>query len=264
MKTNEPVIYYYFTSDNGDGARFKIEFTKAVLYTDDNDNMMLDAGEDFGEYPLTELEWSMRLNLLEGYERYDFSVTGTNSGQAGNGGVDLTFVFHYSSAMRSMDQWGKQKFDIDIYIDGQVPAEYRIALYQDITDEVGDCTIGEIEDVNGEGRLYYNKGDEQLGYYSFDKHAVFYKGDIESLSTEDIAVNGYITDTSSKSKRTLVIDYGVNGAGRIHHDPTIGINSALSPIAEAIKDIIVHNPFIFIATAAIASIIVITNIKRRE
>ncbi len=265
VKTDEPEIYYYYTSDMGEGARFRIEYTNAVLYQDHNNNQRYEDGEEFAEYSLDDLDWSMRLNLLEGYERYDFSVTGTNGGYASNGGIDLNLGFHYSSAMRSSEDWDRQKFDIDIYVDGNVPESYRIALFQDIVDETGGNTIGELIDGEEEGRIYYyNRDGEKLGYYAYLKEANFYKGDIESLGTETIAVEGYLAETGDASKRTMVMDYRLNGTGRLHHDPTIGMNPALQPILDAATEMIRHQPLLFLATALVSGAVVFHNLKRKR
>lgn len=261
VMTHSPIIKYYFTTDKGEGAMLTVRYLEAVAYRDINSNGIYDGGkETIARFDFERINWSLSMNLVEGYERFDFSISGSYT----SNGMGIEVIFHYSSAARTIDHWGRQKFDIDIYTAGIDTNPYNIALVHEVTAK-GDGELSSLYNADNEWVIEYRKGNEAIGSYSFLCTAQVYEGrrmNIGAMETRDINVSGYVLE-KSVTRALLVADYhNISDDTTIHHDPTVGLNlEFVIDVVEMSVEFIKHRPEVLIGSMALTAILVILNFK---
>lgn len=249
IRTDRPEVIYFYTGTND--LKFSVLFTEIVFYNDNNNNGHYDKGEETAVGDLSDGKWGAVIDLIEGYNKFDFSITGSLSID----GKPVEIIFHYSSAMRTIDGFGRQKFDIDIRPDG-ISAN-RIALFQTVSVVSGSGTVSAMEShKDGYYTYLLDSNNNRVGYYSFANTASLYQDDF-GVEPIKINVTGYET-----GNKTQVIDYEYQKLMYIHHDPEIALDPSFAPqlIKKTVK-IFRNNPLLFLSTALVCTVLITINIK---
>ena len=242
VHTVEPVVIY--RSTGSEQEVFVLNFTGITFYNDTNSNGQYDSGEEVLYADMSSGIWSLKLGLIEGYSRFDFSIIGAFSTPKG----EFEIEFRYSRGMNTVNSFERQKFDIYIRAYG-IPAQ-RVVLWHTLT-AIGDASVGQLEETNDAFYVrHYDSDGRELGFYSFLSKATAINGFNETT----VKVNGYTRNG------VFAMDYPL--AGEIHHDPEVALDPSLAPgiVKKVVEVIIRNNPVIFGISATVTSAVVAMSI----
>jgi hypothetical protein len=263
-----PKIIFYYTSDDGQVARFKVEYNSLICYNDQNSDEKFQDDELVYWGDLISSRWNSPKTLMENFNNFEFSVqTIVDLIDDDNNQIDTKFelVFHYSSLTKASDLETARKFDITFRVLGP-PLEgvSHLALTHTLIDEMGNHRF---LDAKQEEKISFITNDEkERGYYSW-KNFIDVTNNLGQKTKKVVTYNYEVNSDPHLMKLYLSYSYTTDTA-EIFHDPKVGVNPDNQPRlpVELDPDIITHNDWfiIYIAVAIIASVIMIGNIYRHK
>jgi hypothetical protein len=257
----QPVIEYYYSGDDGASAKFRITYTTLIGYADLNGDGVYNPVDDDPVYTadLTITNWNSIKVLFEGFESFDFEITGAVTLESNtNPDVNAEISFHYASASYTTN--AQRKFDIDIQLTENQPLHGidAIAIEHLIVDESLDETHSFEFDSASSIINFLNDEGLQHGFYSWIPEA------------ETNSASGLVDVTASTVEKedgtVLYLSYSYDESiVWYHHDPLIGINpdNLGTELAEA-AEAILHNPALYVVSAFVAAVIVIGSLRRQK
>jgi hypothetical protein len=269
-----PHIEFYYTSDNGQVAKFKVTYDKIICFNDENNDNHYQANELRYWGDLLNSQWNSPKVLMDNFNNFDFQVQ-TILGLMDSYGdlidTKLEIVFHYSSLIKSGDKETSRKFDINLKILG-APLEgsvSHIALQHSLLDEFGNHEVVPKDGGSSDRISFLSHDNEERGYYSWKTSVE--RTEKNGRSTHAVTYNlGQSTD-SSNTILFIIYPYSMDTV-EIFHDPEVGVNPENKPLlpGEIDAEVINHGQWIFLylLVAIIVGSIIAGNIyhqkKKRE
>ncbi|WP_455392266.1 hypothetical protein [[Eubacterium] cellulosolvens] len=263
-----PMIEFYYSTDEGKQARFKVTYQRVICFNDQNSDGKFEEGELQYYADLAISNWNSKKVLMENFNSFDFKVHAiVNLLNSMNRQIDtkLELVFHYSSSIKLEDHAAAQKFDLNIKVRGSPLTEVtHIALEHELTDET----------INHEFMEYIAEDETKISFITYDgkEHGYFSwmnSFDIKSGSvgdkTEEVKYN--LEPGTEPAVKKLYLNYPYTpDTAEIFHDPVVGVNPANQPppVGNPSEKIINHQIIIYFIVAVIAAVIMLGNIYRQR
>lgn len=261
-----PTIIFYYTSDDGQTARFKVVYNSILCYNDEDSNgFQNDELKYWGD--LINSHWDSEKTLMENFNSFEFkiqTIVDLMDNDDNPIGTKLEVVFRYSSLTKSKDTDSARKFDINIRILGPpLQGITHISLLHTLEDEMGNHKFS--ESPSGRKISFMTQDNSERGYYAWK--------DIIDVTTKggksQKPVTHEIKQNSEPNILYLYLKYPYSmDTSEIFHDPEVGVNpdNQPRPRGEIEPDIISHNRWliIYFAVAIVASVIMFGNFYRQK
>jgi hypothetical protein len=262
-----PMIIFYYTTDEGKVARFKVTYQRIICFDDDGDNKFQSSELRYSA-DLQNSHWDSRKVLMENFNSFDFSVQSVVSlrnlaGQLMNTKLKLTF--HYASPSLMNGQKTGQKFDIGIdVLGGSLKGITHIALEHTLEDEQANHLFTEKESSDQASINFITSEGKERGYYSWKKTFETKTG--PGISDEQDVTYSF-EPTTDEAIMKLYLNYHYSPEIiELFHDPEVGVDPENPPKLPGIKapKIINHQILIYLIVAIIAAVIMFGNIYRQR
>jgi hypothetical protein len=263
-----PMIMFYYSTDGGQVARFKVTYDRVIAFSDQNED---------GEFQVHELKyygdlltsnWNSQKVLMEDFNSFDFRVqTIVNLLDSTGDPIDtkLEIIFKYSSTKSLDSVSAAQKFDIRIKVLGEsLSGITHISLEHTLEDETRNHAFLEKTTENENKISFITMDDKERGFYSWKNHFEISRG-TRAGESENISYN--MEHTSKPAVRKLYLNYPYSpDIIELFHDPTVGVNPSNAPLPPTPppEEIIKHEILIYIVVAVIAGIIMLGSIYRQK
>jgi hypothetical protein len=263
----KPMIDFYYATDDGLTARFRVSYNRIIGFNDENSDGMFQESELKYSGDFVKARWNSKKILMENYNSFDFKVQSVvalmdSTGQATDTWLDIGF--HYSSPTTLEDIHAAQKFDITLKIVGAYRPEItHFALEHILEDLTSNHEF--LEDPVGNKISFITDSGKEHGYYGW-RDTVELKSS-GSDSSNDASVSYNLGAGEDDSKKTLFLNYPYTpDTMEIFHDPEVGVNPENVPKlpGEPAEEIIRHQILIYIIVAVIAAVIMVANFHRQK
>jgi hypothetical protein len=262
-----PMIIFYYSTDEGRVARFKVTYQRIICFDDDGDNKFQSSELRYSA-DLQNSHWSSRKVLIEDYNSFDFSVQSVVTlrnfaDQIMN--TKLKITFHYASPSFMNEQKTGQKFDISIDIlGGSLKGITHIALEHTLEDEQANHLFLEKESEEETSITFITPDNKERGYYSW-KNSFDTKTELGESNVGDVDYNLESTNNDAEMKLYLNYPYSPEII-ELFHDPEVGVDPENAPPlpGKIPPKIINHEILIYLLVAIIAAVVMIGNIYRQK
>ena len=267
-----PQIVFYYKSDNGETAKFKITYSKVLCFYDKNGDTKYEEDELKYWGDLKTSHWSSPKELFENFNNFEFSVQTIVEllDNAGNTiDTKLELEFHYSSLTKSKNAEAGRKFDINIKVLGSPLNDVsHISLEHILEAEIGTYEFLSVQGSSYDKISFMTNANKEQGYYGWDKSILR----TEKNGQSDKFVSNNIQQTTEESKIRLYLNYPYSmDTLELFHDPEVGVNPENEPREKNIEpNIISHNRWfiIYLAVALVVATVMIGNVyfqkRKRE
>jgi hypothetical protein len=262
-----PMIIFFYTSDDGKTARFKVTYNSIICFNDDGDGKFQNNELRYwGD--LINSRWNSPKMLMENFNNFNFQVqTIVDILDENNQPVDtkLELVFHYSSLTKATNPDSARKFDISMKVLGSpFSGITHISLLHNLEDEMGNHEF--LESADGNKISFMTQDNKEHGYYSW-KDFIEVTTNTGETSVKDVDYN--FRQNSEPNILYLYLNYPYSmDTTEIFHDPEVGVDPKNAPRPPGVvePDIISHNKWliIYFIVAIIASSVMIGNIYRQK
>jgi hypothetical protein len=271
-----PQIVFYYTSDDGQTARFRVTYDRVLCFSDDDNN---------GEYKDSELRywgdlinsrWSSPKVLMQNFDNFEFDVQTIVDLYDTEGikiDTKLELVFHYSSLTKAENEDSGRKFDVRIKVLGKPLAGVtHLSLEHHLFDEMGNHWLLPSDGMASNKISFMTDDNSELehGYYSWKNS---FERTEKTGHKAQLEVTYNLVTKKNSDKSTLFINYPYSmDTTELFHDPEVGVIPENAPKipGEPDPDIIRHNQwfFVYLIVAIVVALIIIGNIyyqkKRRS
>lgn len=259
--TERPEIVFYYTTDSGESARFRLSFVRLILFRDADGDGVFSEGEALGEAPLFSAAWKVEKPSV-GVDSVSYNMTAEVGGTGPSapekegtrpwGRVTLTFTF--TTGDRNVTAPGGGAFKIgggsELKIDIRLEP-YRgtkapmVALEMALHDErqmhrielregTGPRLLAPSGDAPVSGRFADAPGPKQLIAFVTRERSERSRGFFAWASSAEVAGGNWAPVNASfaaDGKALLLrLNYPAPEAGSyIFHDPSIGVEAANAP-----------------------------------
>ncbi len=264
-----PMINFYYTSDEGETARFTVKYNSILCFKDKSpedgkfqNNELIYWGD------LQNSRWESPKILMEDFNNFDFQIqTIVELMDEFDNPIDtkLELIFHYSSLTKSDDVEYSRKFDISIRILGPpIVGITHISILHMLEDEMGNHNF--FEPPQGNKISFMTKENKEHGYYAW-KNFIDVTTKSGLTSSKGVSYNTKLN--SEPNTMYLYLNYIYSDdTSEIFHDPEVGVNpnNIPKPPTKISPDIISHNKWlmIYFIVALITSAIMIGNFYRQK
>ncbi len=262
-----PLIIFYYSTDDGLTAKFKVSYHRIIGFDDINDDEEFQENEIQFYGDLINSEWDSIKVLMENYNSFDFRVqtivdlVDTTRAEIG---TKLQLTFRYSSATKFATPSAAQKFDISIKVLGGDSLEGVTHLAIEHT----------LEDLTENHEFSENKEENKISFMTHDnkEHGYYqWKDKVEVESELGVRLNKKVTynliPTIENTVMKLFINYQYSEEYvKFTHDPVVGVNPMNQPSLPSPPKppIIRHEIWIYLIVAIIAGMVMFGSIYRQR
>lgn len=261
-----PMIVFYYSTDDGLTARFKVSYHRIIGFYDRNQDGEFQEGELKYYGDLVSSRWNSMKVLMENFNSFDFRVetivdlVDTTRAQVG---TKLKVAFHYSSTTKLDSPETTQKFDISINVLGD-PLEGITHL--SVEHALEDLTANhEFFEVEEDHKISFITPDgKEHGYYKWTEKM---EAKIDTGVRTEQAVSYNLELSGESTVRRLYLNYPYSSdIIEMLHDPVVGVNPSNQPeIPNPPKpEIIRHEVILYIIAAIVAAVIMFGSIYRQR
>lgn len=259
-----PMIRFYYSTDDGQTASFKVTYQRIICFSDQNKDGIFQETELRYSGNLITSHWSSQKALMENFNSFDFKVQTIVTLQDIHGNpidTKLKLAFHYSSATKLESVETAQKFDISIkLVGGTLDGITHIALEHELEDEFANHEF--FEQTNETKISFLTFDGKEHGFYSWRDTI-----EVTPKTDEGVDVTHNLELTSNGAVRILYLNYPyTQEITEINHDPVVGVNPNHKPTIPGQPEpkIIRHEIIIYLLVAIIVAVIMIGNIYRQR
>ncbi len=268
-----PIIIFYYKSDDGLTARFKVSYNSVIAFNDLNGDGRFQRDELKYWGNLLESQWNSPKVLMDNFNNFEFQIQTIVDLVDEHGTpieTKLEVVFHYSSLTKAIDVDSARKFDISMKMFGPpIKGISHIALEHTLESELGDHIFKESTTGTAGNKISFLTNDnhnKEHGYYSW-KNFVERTSNTGYLSKMNVSYN--LEPTEDKDVKLLYLNYPYSmDTSEYFHDPVVGVNPENEPKlpGKLPEEIISHGKWvvIYFGVAIIAGVVILGNIYRQK